>query len=256
LAFVRWSHRSDAVSKFSPCEHIAEIVACARPAAQWSGLVLIFDCNGVLVDSEPLAADVAAQEFSRAGFPLTANIVARYFTGRRPSDMFAAIEAAYKQKLPPDLSTIVMAKTLQRLRAEVQATKHVEYALTWLRGPKCVASSSTLDRVHVSLETTGLIRFFEPNLFSASDVPRGKPAPDLYFYVAGKMGVTPSECIVVEDSPAGIAAATAAGMVSIGFVGGSHAGPNLESLLINAGARAVIADMRQLKSTVVGMRGW
>ena len=218
--------------------------------------MVIFDCNGVLVDSEPIAADVAAQEFTRAGFPLTANIVARYFTGRRPADMFAAIEAAYKKKLPPDLVTIVMAKTLQRLRAEVRATRHVDYALTWLRGPKCVASSSTIDRIRASLETTDLIRFFEPNLFSASDVPRGKPAPDLYFYVAGKMGVTPSECIVVEDSPAGVAAATAAGMVSIGFVGGSHAGPNLESLLINAGARAVIADMRQLKSTVVGMRGW
>jgi HAD superfamily hydrolase (TIGR01509 family) len=228
-----------------------------RTSGRWGeGPVVIFDCNGVLVDSEMIAADVAAREFTRAGFPLTPEIVARYFTGRRPSDMFAAIETAYRAKLPPELTTVVTAMILQRLRTEVRPTRHMEYALSWLRGPKCVASSSPIERVRVSLDATGLLRFFEPHLFSASDVPRGKPAPDLFFYVAAKMGVAPAECIVVEDSPAGIAAATAAGMTCIGFVGGSHAGPNLEALLTNAGARAVIADMRALKSTVVALRGW
>jgi HAD superfamily hydrolase (TIGR01509 family) len=231
-------------------------VACAGPVAERSGPVVIFDCNGVLVDSEPIASEVAAQEFTRAGFPLTADIVARYFTGRRPADMFAEISAAYRQYLPPELPNLVMAKTMQRLRTELRPTRHMDYALTWLRGPKCVASSSPIERVRVSLEATDLIRFFEPNIFSASDVPRGKPAPDLFLYVAHKMKMEPAYCIVVEDSPAGIAAATAAGMVSIGFVGGSHAGPNLESLLVNAGARSVIADMRALKSTVVALRGW
>lgn len=218
--------------------------------------MVIFDCNGVLVDSEPIAAEVAAQEFTRAGFPLTPQIVARYFTGRRPTDMFAEIEAAYQQKLPPDLIRTVTFKTLQRLRVELRATRHMEYALTWLRGQKCVASSSPIERVRVCLEVTDLLRFFEPNLFSAIDVPRGKPAPDLFLHVAQRMYVAPAACIVVEDSPAGVAAATAAGMTSIGFVGGTHAGPNLESLLINAGARAVIADMRALKGTVVALRGW
>jgi HAD superfamily hydrolase (TIGR01509 family) len=218
--------------------------------------VVIFDCNGVLVDSELITAEVTAQEFTRAGFPLTPEIVARYFTGRRPTDMYAAIEQAYRTRLPPDLIGSVTAAILARLREEVRPMQHMEYALTWLRGRKCVASSSPVERVRVSLEATELLRFFDPYLFSASDVPRGKPAPDLFFYVAGKMGVSPSECIVVEDSPAGIAAATAAGMTCIGFVGGSHAGPNLEALLVNAGARAVIADMRALKATVVALRGW
>jgi HAD superfamily hydrolase (TIGR01509 family) len=218
--------------------------------------VVIFDCNGVLVDSELIVAEVAAQELTRAGFPLTPEIVARYFTGRRPSDMFAEVETAYRKKLPPNFATVVTAMTVQRLRTELRATRHMEYALTWLRGPKCVASSSTIDRVRASLEITGLMRFFEPNIYSASDVPRGKPAPDLFLYVAGRMGVTPAQCLVVEDSPAGIAAATAAGMTSIGFVGGTHAGPNLDSLLVNAGARAVITDMRALKSTVAALRGW
>ncbi len=235
---------------------MAKHVACAGPVAEWRGLVVIFDCNGVLVDSEIIVAEVTAQELTRAGFPLMPEFVSRFFTGRRPSDMFAAVEAAYRKKLPPDFAAVVTALTVQRLRAEVRATRHMDYALTWLRGPKCVASSSTIERVRISLEITGLLRFFEPHIYSANDVPRGKPAPDLFLYVAGRMGVTPSQCIVVEDSPAGIAAAAAAGMVSIGFAGGSHAGPNLDSLLMNAGARAVIADMRALKSTVAALRGW
>jgi HAD superfamily hydrolase (TIGR01509 family) len=218
--------------------------------------VFIFDCNGVLVDSESIVADVAAQELTRAGFVVSPEIVARFFTGRRPSDMLGDIEAATQRRLPPDFGTALAAATLRRLHAELRATSHVEHALTWLRGPKCVASSSPLDRVRVSLECTGLLRFFDPYLFSASDVTRGKPAPDLFIYVATKMRVAPSDCIVVEDSPAGVAAAHAAGMVPIGFIGGSHTNPSLGAQLTNAGARAVIADMRALKSTVVALRGF
>jgi HAD superfamily hydrolase (TIGR01509 family) len=218
--------------------------------------VVIFDCNGVLVDSESIVAEVAAQELSRAGFPLTPELVTRYFTGRRPSDMFAEIETAYQKALPPHFATLVNALTLQRLRTELRATRHADYALTWLRGPKCVASSSTFERIRVSLEVTGLLRFFEPNLFSASEVARGKPAPDLFLYVASKMGTAPSECVVVEDSPAGVAAAFAAGMVPVGFVGGTRAPFKHKDALIKAGARAVIADMRQLKATVTELRGW
>jgi len=162
--------------------------------------VVIFDCNGVLVDSEPIAAAVAAQEFMRAGVPLS--------------------------------------------------------ALTWLRGPKCVASSSAMDRIRASLDTTGLMRFFEPNLFSASDVAHGKPAPDLFLHAATRMNVRPQDCIVVEDSPAGVTAAAVAGMTPIGFVGGSHAVSNLSDQLMAAGARTIIADMRHLQSTIIALRGW
>jgi len=218
--------------------------------------VVIFDCNGVLVDSEQLATAIVSQEFMRAGFPLTPDIVARYFTGRRPADMFAEVEIAARRKLPENFSITVTAAILRRFRAELRAAKHATYALSWLRGPKCVASSSSLDRIRVSLETTDLIRFFEPYLFSGSDVKHGKPAPDLFLYAAGKLGVPPGDCIVVEDSPVGVAAGVAAGMTVIGFVGGSHAGPQLTHHLRAAGARAVINDMRALKSTIIDLRGW
>jgi HAD superfamily hydrolase (TIGR01509 family) len=217
--------------------------------------MVIFDCNGVLVDSEPLAAAVAAEEFSRAGFPLTPDIIGRYFTGRRPADMFAAVEAATRRKLPANFASLLTAATLRRFRIDLRATPHIAYALTWLRGPKCVASSSTHERIQVSLETTGLLRFFERSIFSASEVPYGKPAPDLLLHAAAKMGVQASDCIVVEDSASGIAAAAAAGMTPIGYVGNAQdasAGANLMA----AGARTLIADMRQLKSTIVALRGW
>jgi HAD superfamily hydrolase (TIGR01509 family) len=217
--------------------------------------MVIFDCNGVLVDSEPIAASVIAEEFNRAGFPVTPETAVRYFPGRRPADVFAAVEAAFHRKLPSNFGRTVATATLQRFRAELRILPHVAYALTWLRGPKCVASSSTPDRVRVSLESTGLIRFFE-HLFSASQVPHGKPAPDLFLYAARRVGVPASECIVVEDSPTGVAAATAAGMTPIGYVGGSHANADLAAQLRAAGARTIITDMRALKSAVVDIRGW
>jgi HAD superfamily hydrolase (TIGR01509 family) len=186
---------------------------------------------------------------------MTPQIVAHFFTGQRAIDMFAEVEAATRRKLPANFAATLAAATLRRIREELRATQHAAYALTWLREPKCVASSATLDRIRVSLETAGLVRFFEPYLFSANDVPRGKPAPDLFLHVAAKMEAHPRECIVVEDSPVGVAAAVAAGMTPIGFVGNSHVQPQLPAQLAAAGARVVIADMRQLKSTIVALRG-
>jgi HAD superfamily hydrolase (TIGR01509 family) len=218
--------------------------------------VVIFDCNGVLVDSEPLATAIASEEFMRAGFPLTPDVVARYFTGRRTSDMFAEVEIAAGRKLPAGFAATVAGATLRRFRTELRATRHMAQALSWLRGPKCVASSSSIDRIRVSLESTDLIRFFEPNLFSASEVRHGKPAPDLFLHAATKMHVDPGDCLVVEDSIVGVAAAVAAGMTAIGFAGASYVSSGLDNHLRAAGARAVISDMRTLKSAVIELRGW
>jgi len=218
--------------------------------------VVIFDCNGVLVDSEPLATSVVSQEFMRAGFALTPDVVARYFTGRRPADMFAEVEIAAGRKLPKDFAAKVTHAILRRFRAELRATAHVDRALSWLRGPKCVASVSPLDRIQVALETTDLIRHFEPYLYSGNDVRNSKPAPDLFLHVARKMHVEPASCIVVEDSPVGVAAGVAAGMMVIGFAGGSHAGSHLDRNLRLSGAHRVITDMRALPGAVIELRGW
>jgi HAD superfamily hydrolase (TIGR01509 family) len=218
--------------------------------------VVIFDCNGVLVDSEPLATSVVSQEFMRAGFALTPDIVARYFTGRRPTDMFAEVEIAAGRKLPKDFAAKVTDAILSRFRAELRATAHVDRALSWLRGPKCVASASPLDRIRIALESTDLIRYFEPYLYSGNDVRHSKPAPDLFLHVARKMHAEPARCLVVEDSPVGVAAGVAAGMMVIGFAGNNHAGGHLDQNLRLAGAHSVITDMRALPGAVIELRGW
>jgi HAD superfamily hydrolase (TIGR01509 family) len=218
--------------------------------------VIIFDCNGVLVDSEPIATAVLAEELQHAGIAATPQLIARYFTGRRPGDVFAEIEAATGQPLPARFASSVALSTMRRLKAELRATPHATHALSWLRGPKCVASSSPPERVRLSLEITGLSRYFGDNVFSASDVAAGKPAPDLFLHAAGSVGVAAGDCIVVEDSPAGVGAAVSAGMKVIGFVGGTHAECDLGPLLTRAGAHAIVTDMRALKSAVITLRGY
>jgi HAD superfamily hydrolase (TIGR01509 family) len=218
--------------------------------------VVIFDCNGVLVDSEAIANEVLAEAFGQAGVAMSADILARRFHGRRTSDIFAAVEFEARKKLPADFPTTVAAAMLVRLRAELRPVPHAAHALAWIRGPKAVASSSSMERIRLSLEVTDLLRFFEPRLFSASFVTSGKPAPDIFQIAAGDLKVKPADCIVVEDSAAGVAAASAAGMKPIGFVGRSPAEGRLARDLVSAGALAVIADMRALKGAITDLRGW
>jgi HAD superfamily hydrolase (TIGR01509 family) len=218
--------------------------------------MVIFDCNGVLVDSEPIAAAVLAEALGRVGVTVSGETVLRRFQGRRPSDVFAAIETATATKLPAEFSATVATETLRRMRSELRAVSHAAHALTWIRGPKAVASSSPPDRVRLSLEVTGLLRFFEPRLFSASQVGRGKPAPDLFLLAAARCHIDPAKCIVVEDSAPGVTAAVAAGMTPVGFVGSSDTPGRLAASLIAAGARTVVGDLRGLKSTITDLRGW
>jgi HAD superfamily hydrolase (TIGR01509 family) len=218
--------------------------------------MVIFDCNGVLVDSEPIASAVLADALTRAGIRASAETVARRFHGRRPVDVFAAIETATGRKLPMNFAAGVTAETLRRFRTELRPLPHVAHALSWVRGPKAVASSSPFDRIRIGLEVAGLLRYFESRVFSASDVPNGKPAPDLFRYAAARMQVDPAECIVIEDSVPGVAAAVAAGMTAIGFVGGNATPGRLAHDLTLTGARTVIADMRALKGTIADLRGW
>jgi HAD superfamily hydrolase (TIGR01509 family) len=218
--------------------------------------MVIFDCNGVLVDGERIASSVLAEAFASVGVSISAEDVTRQFHGRRASDVFSAVETATGKQLPPGFSSHVAQETLRRFRGELRPIPHAARALTWVRGPKAVCSSSSFDRIRTSLEITGLLSFFSNRLFSAAGVPRGKPAPDLFLETAARLQVDPAGCIVVEDSAPGITAAKAAGMTPIGFVGGSDTAGRLARDLSTAGARAVIADMRALHGTIVDLRGW
>ena len=186
------------------------------------GLV-IFDCDGVLVDSEPIAVRVLLEGLGEIGHAMDEERAYERFLGRSLANMQAVLRAEFGSELPPDRLDRMRQRLFEVYRRELLPIDGVADMLDRLTTPRCVASSSQIERLQVSLEVTGLLSRFVPHLFSASMVAHGKPAPDLFLHVADRMAVAPAACLVIEDSAAGIEAAQRAGMRVFGFVGGSHA---------------------------------
>ncbi|MBL4721353.1 MAG: HAD-IA family hydrolase [Alphaproteobacteria bacterium] len=210
----------------------------------------IFDCDGVLVDSEALAAVIYAEALTEFGYAVDADFVAAQFTGFSMESTIAAVEADWGQSLPdgPDgFAATVRARVDIRFDQELSAIPGVASVLSMITGPRCVASSGQLRRIQRSLTTTDLISFFDgAALFSAQMVKRGKPAPDLFLHAAQEMNAPPEACVVIEDSLAGVEGAAAAGMIVLGFTGGGHIGEGHEDRLRRAGAHEVFSDMAAL----------
>jgi HAD superfamily hydrolase (TIGR01509 family) len=212
--------------------------------------LLIFDCDGVLVDSEVLANAALADLMTALGRPMTTEEAIGIFTGRQLRDVLAQAERLLGRPIPADLGERAGAAMLERFRRELAAVVGVHEAIAALPLPRCVASSSKRERILLSLEVTGLAPLFGENVFSAEQVAHGKPAPDLFLFAADRMGFAPRDCVVIEDSPLGIRAARAAGMIAVGFVGGSHATPELAAALAAEGAARVVAAMADLPAAV------
>ncbi len=213
--------------------------------------LLIFDCDGVLIDSEHLAvrADVAC--LAEDGIAITeAEILGRY-VGISVAEMVADLERRFSRRVGGDFGARHDARLRTIFEAELKAMRGVEAVLDGWDGPCCVASSSTPARLRHALGLVGLYDRFAPNIFSAVQVERGKPAPDLFLYAAARMGVEPRGCVVIEDSPAGVEAAVAAGMDVIGFAGGSHCAPGHAARLAERGAADMIDDMANLLPLLV-----
>jgi HAD superfamily hydrolase (TIGR01509 family) len=213
-------------------------------------MLLIFDCDGVLVDSERLANATLAELMTSLGRPMTAEEAIGTFTGRSLSDVVALAESLLGRPIPTDIGERYGERLLARFRSELAPVAGVHAAIAALPYRKCVASSSTRERLALSLELTGLAPFFGQHVFSATQVARGKPAPDLFLLAARSVGETPSACLVVEDSVLGIQAALAAGMAVIGFAGASHATDDLAQCLAVAGASTVTRSMAELPAAV------
>lgn len=186
------------------------------------GLV-IFDCDGVLVDSEPLSVAVLIDAMRDVGVEMSEEDVYSRFLGKSLATLVDTLETEFDVFIDQAFLDRIRNDLYDRFRRELKPIDGIAETLDALAVPRCVASSSQLERIRLSLGVTGLLERLEPNIFSASMVKRGKPAPDLFLFAAGKMGVEPRDCIVVEDSPAGIMAARAAGMTVFAFTGGSHA---------------------------------
>jgi len=209
------------------------------------GLV-IFDCDGVLVDSEPIINRAHARVLTACGYPITESDLVRRFCGMSDADMLAIIEREWGRGLPMFYGERVGRMMENAFRQSLAPIHGVTEALDTLQLPVCVASSSTVDQIRRKLELTGLLRRFGENLFSSTMVERGKPAPDLFLYAAQRLAAAPDRCLVIEDSPAGINAARAARMTAVGFCGGSHCGPEHGARLQEHGAALVVHDMREL----------
>lgn len=208
--------------------------------------LVIFDCDGVLVDSEPIACRVMARELTALGYPLTAEDCLERFTGVSMKTVMARVEADWGQALPAGFEDRLREKDFEAFRAELEPVPGVEEMLADLDIPRCVASSGAPEKIRFTLTVTGLIDAFEPHLFSARMVAHGKPAPDLFLHAAERMATPPASCVVVEDSVAGIQAARSAGMRVLGFAGAGHAGPGYAEMLAAAGADAVFTRMSDL----------
>jgi HAD superfamily hydrolase (TIGR01509 family) len=185
--------------------------------------LVIFDCDGVLVDSEPLANRVLAGCFQDAGFPITYETCVAEMVGLSLPRCFELAREWHGRDVPDDFFETVQARTYQAIRKELQPIPGIRAAIEAIPLPRCVASSSEPEKIALSLSRTELAPLFGDKVYSAKQVPRGKPFPDLFLFAARQMGVEPDKCVVIEDSFYGAQAARAAGMPVLGYTGSGFA---------------------------------
>jgi HAD superfamily hydrolase (TIGR01509 family) len=209
------------------------------------GLV-IFDCDGVLIDSEPLAIRVEVALLAEAGIAITGDEIIERYCGISMTAMLADLEARFGRRLGDEFARRHAERLHALCEAELRAMPGIEAVLDAIPGKICVASSSTPERLRHTLSLAGLYHRFEPYIFSATMVSRGKPAPDLFLFAAERMGVGPEDCVVIEDSIPGVAAARAAGMIAVGFAGGGHCRDGHGARLRAAGAAVAVDTAAEL----------
>ena len=203
--------------------------------------LVIFDCDGVLVDSERLAVQIDVRVLAELGWVLSEREVIERFVGRSDEVMAAEIEAHLGRPLPEDWQDAFQHLYREVFAARLAPVDGIVEALDRITLPTCVASSGSHEKMRYTLGLTGLWDRFAGRIFSASEVARGKPAPDLFLHAAARMGVDPAACAVVEDSRYGVAAARAAGMLALAYAGGVTAAEHLRGP-----DTLVFDDMREL----------
>lgn len=221
-------------------------------------MLLLFDCDGVLVDSEIIAAEVDAKLFTEVGVPMTTDDLVHRYAGLALRSIMELIEKDTGRKLPDDFAARQREMLEGRLADEVKAVADIEHALEALGDQRCVCSNSSSDRMRLTLGRTGLYEKFAPHIFSAIEVGdrQPKPSANVYTYAAKRFGAEPRECVVIEDSLFGIAAAREAGMRVVGFTGASHTWPGHADLLTEAGAETVIKRFSDLPQVAEALMEW
>ena len=203
--------------------------------------LVIFDCDGVVVDSERIVHEVFGAFIRSLGADLDAARMNELFLGRRLADCLTIVAGITGRTPPPDALDRYRAERDRVLREQVQPVDGIREVLATLRVPYCIASSGDHDKMRTTLGVTQLLPMFEGRLFSATEVPRGKPAPDVFLLAAERMGAVPARTAVIEDSINGVLAGCAAGMTVFGFAGLIAA-----EELAAAGAARTFTAMREL----------
>lgn len=203
--------------------------------------LVIFDCDGVLVDSEPIANRVLADMLGELGLHLTQTQIFEHFVGYSIPDCLKVIERMLGRAPPASFPSDLQARTFEAFRSGLTAMAGIEHALDHLGAPYCVASSGDHEKMRMTLGLTGLLPRLDGRLFSVTQVAHGKPAPDIYLLAASELGAAPAECVVIEDAPPGVRAGVAAGMIVFGFSAHTPA-----ERLRDLGAHLTFTDMRTL----------
>jgi HAD superfamily hydrolase (TIGR01509 family) len=209
-------------------------------------MLVIFDCDGVLIDSEAIFCTVDADALTGLGYPTTPAAISERFAGIPHRIAWKQLAEELKLSLPDDWVDKILRECDRRFNTELKAIVGAADAITAIRNQghgTCVASSTELAALNANLERVGMLGHFTPNVFSVSQVKRSKPAPDVFLFAASQMGFDPGETVVIEDSVAGVTAAKRAGMKAVGFTGGGHAYELLHTRLLGAGADQVCSSM-------------
>ena len=212
---------------------------------------IVFDFDGVIADSEMLSNSVLAEFVTELGVPTTLEDSYTNFMGKRFHEVVEAIEATIGRKLPDGFAEDYQRRTLERFRRELRPIEGArEFIEALIDIPRCIASSSSPDRLALCLDVLNMTDLFQERVFSASNVARGKPHPDIFLYAAQELGVKAEECVVIEDSVGGVIAARAAGATVIGLTAASHIRIGHEAKLLEAGARYVVRSFNQAQEII------
>ncbi|WP_113266116.1 HAD family hydrolase [Agrobacterium cavarae] len=220
--------------------------------------LIIFDCDGVLVDSEIIAAQVESRLLTEAGYPISVEEMGERFSGMTWKNILLEVER--EASIPISATLLEKSEKLldARLARDVKVIEGVKFALSRVTTQRCICSNSSSARLDMMLTKVGLKPYFESHVYSAKDLgaDRVKPKPDIFLHGAKQFAVSPDRVVVIEDSVHGITGARAAGMRVIGFTGASHSYPSHADKLTDAGAETVISRMQDLPATIAALSEW
>lgn len=220
--------------------------------------LVIFDCDGVLVDSEYLSSKVKAELLTDAGFATTGEELSERYNGMTFEDTLIAIEKQIDIPLSANLLDKAHSEFVRRIDSELLAIDGVRDLVNSLDLPYCICSNSISENIKKMLQATGLYDLFEGKIFSAPETgsKKPKPAPDVFLSAAKSFNIAPENTVVIEDSVPGATAAVAAGMRVIGFTGGTHVYPGLADALTDVGAATVVNRHKDIKAVITAMESW